>query len=58
MPIMERPNSKAKKIHRQVILQAQAFGGNSGSLEVEEISTEETPDLLKGQENIKNLASR
>ena len=58
MPIMERPNSKAKKIHKQVILQAQKYGGTSGSLEVEEISTEETPALLKGQENIKNLGTQ
>ncbi len=47
MPIMERPNSKAKRIHRQVILHAQKYGEDSESFDVEEISIDEAPDLLK-----------
>ncbi len=46
MPIMERPNSKAKRIHKQVILHAQKYGLDSESFEVEEISIDEGPNLL------------
>ncbi len=47
MPIMERPNSKAKNLHKQVILHAQKFGEDLESFDVEEISMEKAPNLLK-----------
>lgn len=47
MPIMQRPNSKAKKLHAQIILHTQEFGADSEFFDVEKFSPKKTPNLLK-----------
>ncbi len=46
MPIMPRPNSEARKLHKQILLHTQKFGADSESFDVEEISIEEAPNLM------------
>lgn len=49
MPIMERPNSRARSLHKQILNHAQEFGADVESFELEEKSARETPNLLKNQ---------
>ena len=50
MPVMDRPNSKAKKLHAQALLNAQMGESASGLLAADNTSTQEDPDLIKENE--------
>ena len=49
MPIMKRPNSKAERLHAQILQHAQKFGDDLESFELEEVPLNKTSNLLTKQ---------